>query len=449
MRKALPHQEQALEYCRQVNNPALFMEMRLGKTKVVIDWLRPLEKAKVLVVAPITTLRASWARELELEGEPKPALLLGTSKERMESFSQRRKWNLINYEGLLRVPDLLSAYRWQAIVLDESTRIKNPQAQITKLLNRYAANANQRCILTGYPDPEGPLDFFEQFRFLHGGFLGFSNFWTYRAVGFFPLARAFKWVPKPTFAPKIKAYVRKHSFVLSRKDVGLANRKIYETRSIQMPPEQKRLMKKLEEEFLLELPSGEKKQTMWAPVKYIWMARLAGGYVDETKWFEGKFQELRSLLSTELKDQQVVVWFRFNAELRHAQTHMEDMGIESACIDGTTREDDRARIRKDFMERKVQILLLQQKVGMFGLDLSTSSTAIYFSNGHSSESRVQSEDRIEHPTKKEPLLIIDLVAEDSVDEDILAALKRKKSVNLSYLREQTELRRKHAGTSGN
>lgn len=399
-----------------------------------------------MVVCPLSTAR-TWQEELAKEGIPdtEVSLLLGSSEERWQAFSARRKWNIINFEGLLSAPDLIREYHWNAVVLDESTRIRNPKAKTTRLLvDRLSSD--RRCILSGYPAPEGPLDYFEQFKFLHGQFCGFDNFWRYRNIAFTPIFQNYKWVPKHGFKDKIRNEVQRKAFVLSRKDVGLANEKIYQTRYVSMTTEQARLMKKLEEEFVLEMPNGETKTTMFVPVKLLWMARLAGGYANEKgSWFESKFEELKNLLTTELSGEQVVVWFRFNAEIEHASRTLEKARITHASINGATDEATRAEFRKSFHEGKLRVLLLQQKVGMFGLDLSCASTAIYFSNGYSSENRRQSEDRIEHPLKREQLLLIDLVTEDTVDEDIAKILQRKEKVSMYYLTQQlaTAIRRRN------
>ena len=80
--------------------------------------------------------------------------------------------------------------------------------------------------------------------------------------------------------------------------------------------------------------------------------------------------------------------------------------------------------------------MLQQKIGKFGLNLSHASTAVYFSNGFSREDRIQTEDRIEHTHKKEPLLLIDLVCRNSIDQTIVKTLTRKESVSQYYLAEK-------------
>ena len=60
-----------------------------------------------------------------------------------------------------------------------------------------------------------------------------------------------------------------------------------------------------------------------------------------------------------------------------------------------------------------------------GQDWSVADTAIYYSNEYSNDLRSQSEDRICHPKKKLPLLIIDLNTESSIDEKVRKILKDK------------------------
>jgi SNF2 family DNA or RNA helicase len=68
-----------------------------------------------------------------------------------------------------------------------------------------------------------------------------------------------------------------------------------------------------------------------------------------------------------------------------------------------------------------------------GLDFSAASTAIYYSNSLNPEDRLQSEDRIVHPAKREPLLYIDLLTRGSVDEDIHLALQDKGAESKFFL----------------
>ena len=131
-------------------------------------------------------------------------------------------------------------------------------------------------------------------------------------------------------------------------------------------------------------------------------------------------------------EEKVVVWYRFNSEMLATSDMLHAKNIEHVYLSGATEYNDRkAYIDRFAYDKNLNVILIQQKIGQFGLDLSCASTAIYYSNGFSLENRIQTEDRIESPNKHEPLLIIDLLMENSIDEYTLKALKKKKQ-NANY-----------------
>jgi hypothetical protein len=67
-----------------------------------------------------------------------------------------------------------------------------------------------------------------------------------------------------------------------------------------------------------------------------------------------------------------------------------------------------------------------------GVDLSEAEVAIVLSNYFDFEIRAQMEDRIVHPKKARPALIVDIVAESSIDEDVLQALVDKRTDSRTF-----------------
>jgi hypothetical protein len=57
------------------------------------------------------------------------------------------------------------------VILDESSKIKNPMTNRTPRLIEYTKDATYKVILTGTPWTESPLDIFAQMEFLHPGVL--------------------------------------------------------------------------------------------------------------------------------------------------------------------------------------------------------------------------------------------------------------------------------------
>ena len=64
------------------------------------------------------------------------------------------------------------------------------------------------------------------------------------------------------------------------------------------------------------------------------------------------------------------------------------------------------------------------------------NTVVYFSNGYDLEKRLQSEDRAHRIGQKKNVTYIDLIAEDTVDEKIVEALRKKINIASEVLGEE-------------
>ena len=432
-----------MAYAASRDHIALFMEMRLGKSIVSIRWAAPFTGRR-LVVAPLSTLRG-WERELVQDGRAPIVWLTGCdAKTRVgRAAGTRDGWFLINYEAL-RAWKGAHYIPWSTVILDESTRIRNSKALITKVLTRKFSDVPHRAILTGMPNPESPMDFFEQMRFISddGTFMRFSNFWAWRERLFLQIG--YDWVPKtkmpgkiPSAREAIKRAVHAESFVLSRKEAGIGSTKIYETRTVPMDPAQRRAIKDIVKHFRYDVL-----ETKSAGVQFLWQQRVAGGFSpdrENPEWISSrKVDELVTLLKTELKKEQVVIWFRFNEELGAAYHTLTESGISCVAITGASSPDRRNKRQLQFMAGKAQAMLIQIGVGRYGLDLSCADTAIYYSNSYENEARAQSEDRIIHVRKTTPVLYIDLVTEGSTDEDAVDVLREKHADAQTFMRRLLE-----------
>lgn len=433
-----PHQRKALAKIKDNPRPALFLEMRLGKTPVIIRWakIQTPETRRVLVVAPMATLD-DWEQELLREGVPSSEIvrLDGMDKRvRMEYAEGGRGWYLINYEGVRVTPNLAET-RWDALIVDESTAIRNPQAQITKVLIREYANVPCRAILSGNPAPESPMNYFSQFHFLLGQCMGFGNFWAWRNAKFKQSPYlTWEWMPKPGTRDAIKQYVHDHAVVMTRKQMKIGGRKVYERRTVDLLPHQKKLYKGVFKDFAY----GEL-ETNFATVRDLWLARISGGFSPDRNHPEliadTKIQELIGLMKGELKNESVVVWFRFNEELEAVVKALNRAKIEAIGVTGAVPREERPRIRQQFKRGDYQVICVQIKLGKMGWDLSRASTAIYYSNAYDWESRSQSEDRIIHPTKSTVSLYIDVVTRGTIEEEVVRLLREKRQSATSFMRQ--------------
>ena len=337
MREMMPHQHSALAYATPRKAIALYMEMRLGKTLVAIRWVTslPLLRRRVLVVAPLAVVN-TWREELLKEGVPPDHITLvkGSRKQRLASLSGGiQGYFLMGYEALRVTPEASTA-GFTVLICDESTKIRNPKATITRTLLQKFNGIPYKAVLSGLPAPEGPLDYYTQFQFLHGKFMGAHNYWHFRN-SYFKLY-GFDWVPKPNVLGLIKEAVHRDAFVLTRKQSGIGSRKIYEKRYVQMNAKQRKAYRQVEKEFALTVDNTTI-ETKWNPVKLSWLQRIAGGFTPPPvsgQISEAKNEELLSLLQGELKGEQVIVWYRFNDELNSTFLYLTKHGIRSHIITG-------------------------------------------------------------------------------------------------------------------
>jgi len=434
----MPHQVKALEYTKNRNRIALFMEMRLGKTMVAIRWDEMNRSKRTLVVAPLTVLRV-WEEELLKEewAEEDIVTIRGSLKKRVELAHKEARWYLVNYEALLVTPELIcEEYEFDCIILDESTKIRSPQARITKLLNQ-PSNHPRKAILSGCPAPESVLDYFEQMRFLFGRFLNCNNYWQFRARNFRQVG--YEWVPFKTTRLNLHYALDKEVFFMSRKQAGIDTKKIFEKRFVPMNAEQLKLTKQIKAGFAFETPAGDRVETKWVPVQYIWWARIAGGFSPDGRQIsDAKCAEVRQIIEQLPEGEPVVVWFRFEEELQATVKFLRRNKYDVGVHNGENQKD-----AKRFEDGELRIICAQARCGQYALNWSRSSTAIYYSNWYDGEVRIQSEDRIIHPKKRDPLLYIDLVAEGSIDEEVVSMLKMKKFNSKEFaseLKKRWELR---------
>ena len=76
------------------------------------------------------------------------------------------------------------------------------------------------------------------------------------------------------------------------------------------------------------------------------------------------------------------------------------------------------------------------QTGGYGITLTGASTMIYYSNGYDLEKRTQSEARINRIGQKRKMTYIDIIAEDTVDERIVKALRKKINIASQIMGEE-------------
>lgn len=365
-------------------------------------------------------------------------LSYGTAKQRSERLqaalataSGKRLIVTVNYESVWRsqLAPTVESVKWAAIVLDESHRIKSPGGTSSRYLARLAAKQPhaKRVLLTGTPMPHSPLDLYGQFRFLDPQVFG-TSFTRMRAHYAecdirFP-SKVKKWKNQDELTEKLDG----HCWRVKADDVLDLPEAIHETIPVELSAKVQRFYARLESEMTAEIEAGTVTAAN-ALTKLLRLQQATGGYcrVDEggivpIDGTPSKRLSLQDRLEDLHPTEPVVVFCRFRSDLDDVAAAARELGREYAEVSGERK--DLAR----WQAGDAAILGVQMQSGGVGIDCSRAAYAFYYSLGFSLGDYEQSLARLRRPGQTRCVRYYHLVCQGTVDEQVYAALRERRSV---------------------
>ena len=432
------HQRECFDLAKERPYYALFLEMGLGKTKITLDIIeyrkiiRP--GYKTLVVCP-NTLIDNWEEEAKIHSTLTCVTLTGSKQRRIKRlFENDADVYVINYEGVRILREELSKKTFNLLVLDESQKVKNPGSQQSKACYALSTNIKHKLILTGTPIMNHPLEVFGQYKILTDKVFG-TNFYRFRAryaiMGGYLNKQAIQWINIKEFKNKMfSCAVRK-----TKKECLDLPEKLYEVVKLELPPEQRAVYKELKETFISEF----KENPIIAPIvitRLMRFSQITAGFIKDV---EGEIHEFKTNPKVEwliefLKenDSKVVVFCKFHKEIDMLCEALTKANIGHVSIDGRVKK--RIELVKKFNDDvDVRVFVGEIHTSGVGINLTSASYAVFFSNDYSYGVRVQAEDRIHRIGQDKNCTYIDLVARATVDITIANTLKRKGSISYAII----------------
>ena len=464
--KPYAHQLKALEMSWNKEVFAYFMEMGTGKSKVLLDGIAMLyDKGKInaaLIIAPkgvyknwydseipthmvdhIQKKTVLWQaminqkQEKQLDTLFKPGLDLRILVMNVEAFSTKKGLNFAN--------TFLTAHS-ALVAVDESTTIKNPRAKRTKNILSIAKRSKYRRILTGSPVTKSPLDLYTQCFFLDPFLLDFSSYYAFRnryaemrTANFG--GRSVQIVAGYKNLPELAETLKSFSYRILKDECLDLPPKTYMKRVIQLTPEQKTVYQQMKKLALAEL-NGKMVTTMNVITQLMRMQQITCGHF---KADDDSIQDIKNNRITELMDVleelegKAIIWAHYRHDIDTIVKSIEDKYPRSVMTYyGDTTTEDRQKAIKEIQnpESKVRFLVGTPQTGGYGITLTGASTMIYYSNGYDLEKRQQSEARIDRIGQEKPMTYIDILAEDTIDEKIVKALRKKVNIATEIMGEK-------------
>ena len=464
--KPYKHQLTALEKSWNKENFAYFMEMGTGKTKVLIDNLAMLyDKGKVdgaLIIAPKGVVKTWYEQELPTHLADHidnvtvlwQANITKGQQEKLNSVLQNETSLhilIMNVEALSTDKGVNFARKFllshnTLMAIDESTTIKNPSAKRTKNIILIGKYAKYRRIMTGSPITKNPLDLYSQCEFLDPWLLDFTSYYAFRnryaeMKTMHIHGRSIQVVSEFKNLGELSETVKTFSDRVLKEDCLDLPPKNFTKRHIVLTHDQRKLYEQMKKAAMAVL-NGKVTTTMTVLTQLMRLHQITCGHftADDgtTQLIENnRIKELMNIL--EETDGKVIIWANYQRDVNQIIKNVVEKYGQESIVDyyGLTPQEDRQdNIRKFQNGPECRFLIGTPQTGGYGITLTKANTVVYFSNGYDLEKRLQSEDRAHRIGQKKNVTYIDLIAEDTVDEKIVEALRKKINIASEVLGEE-------------
>lgn len=472
--KPYKHQEVGLELSADKKIFALLMEMGTGKSKIVVDNLTYLVDENklnaVCIIAP-KGVHTKWMEEdfpmsmrpsMDWEGavwrsshkqsEQECGILLRSKAPVKVLCINTDVFSYPKSTGAKLAMEFVNSNE-TLLVVDESQRIKNPDSNRTKVINKLGDKASYKRILTGTPITNRVFDLYSQFNFLSNRIFGQSFFafkHTYAEImedndpTMIAIRRKLRpgqmlpVLPKkgldnqPIYKnlDKLQEIIRPYSYRVLKSECLDLPEKIYTTRYYDLEAKQEKIYTDLKKTLRAQLAS----ETVTILHKMTLMLRLqqvVSGYLpNDDKIIRSIYDRpednprIQLLLETlEDIDGQVIIWARFQEEIRQIKQALGDQAV--TYYGETKNREEQLAIYKS---GAVPYIVGNVATGGVGLNLTNAATVIYYSNDFNYGDRAQSEDRAHRIGQLKNVVYIDFEARNTIDKYIIEALRAKKDV---------------------
>lgn len=466
------HQLKTWTESRDLKSFAAFWEQGTGKTKLTIDTLGHLwtegEINGAIIVAP-NGVHRNWITD-ELPRHMSPDIPLNAFAYKSEASSS--KWHakaVADLVGTAATDLALLAISYDAwmtevgkkavwnmmrkrrclLALDESHRVKTPDAKRTRSILAGGKHAEYRRILSGTPVTLGPFDLYSQIRFLDPDFwrreLDIDSFTAFKSFygvwdkgwnanigkngGEYDILVGYQNLEE------LSQTIKKISSRVRKDDVLDLPPKVYTKRYYEMTPTQRRIYDTIEKEFMVWLDSGEMITAPLAMVRMLRLQQVLCGYIpvdgdkEPTELIERDNNPRLKALRDTMEDVngKTLIWATWTKDIDMIIESLTALGRKPVRYDGRVSADDREAAKNAIKYGDATDFVANSSMSE-GLTLNEAKTTIYYNNSYKLIDRKQTEDRNHRIGQDESVLYVDLVCAGTRDEHAIESLITKHDV---------------------
>ena len=411
-------------------------DMGLGKTVQALAAAEILASEsgveKVLVVCP-TSLKHQWAREVEKFTHRSQVVVEGTAAKRADLYAEDSFYKITNYDTIPQDLALIGRFAPDLVIVDEAQRIKNWDTLIAKSVKRI--DSPYAIVLTGTPLENRLEELVSIVQFVDRHRLGPTYRFldehqqrdeTGRVVGYQNLDDVAKTL-EPIFLRRTKSEVldelperiEKNFFVRMTSQQWDAHQENRETVA--------RIVQRWKRVGSLREP--EQRRLMIA-LQNMRMACNSTYLLDQETDHSVKPDELVALLTDlfETPKVKVVVFSQWTRTLELIVRRLDAAGIRHVFFHGGISSKRRKEFVRHFHDDADCRLFLSTDAGGVGLNLQVASVVINLDLPWNPAILDQRIGRVHRIGQTEPVQVVNMIAEGTIEEGMLHTLAFKKSL---------------------
>jgi SNF2 family DNA or RNA helicase len=332
------------------------------------------------------------------------------------------------------------------MAIDESTTIKNPNAKRTKNILKLSETAKYKRIMTGSPVTKNPLDLYSQCEFLDPWLLDYTSYYAFRnryaeMKTMHAHGRSIQVVDKFKNLGELSDTLKNFSYRVLKEDCLDLPDKIYMKRNIKLTPDQFKIYKQMKDQAIAML-NGKVTSTATVLTQLMRLHQITCGHFTAD---DGSTQPISNNRMDELMgvleetEGKAIIWAHYQYDITNIIQNVVKKYGEGSIVDyfGLTPQEERQPNIKKFQDDpRCRFMVGTPSTGGYGITLTAANTVIYYSNGYDLEKRLQSEDRAHRIGQQKPVTYVDLICDDTVDEKIVKALRKKINIASEVLGEE-------------
>ncbi|MDU0200150.1 DEAD/DEAH box helicase [Paenibacillus sp. MAH-36] len=429
-----PHSYQEYAINRVEDSPiaGLFLDMGLGKTVITLTAINNLKYDsfdidKVLIIAPKRVAEDTWSRESskwQHTQHLRISKILGTQKKRLDALKADADIYIINREN---VPWLVAqtGKKWpfDMVVIDELSSFKNSDSQRWRALRRIRPFIKRIVGLTGTPAPNSLMDLWAQLYLLDSGERLGSTLGGYRDRYFYAAAKqghvVHSWKQKRETESKIYEAISDICVSMKAEDHLEMPEKLMNYIPVVLDKESRAKYDQLERDLLLPLVDAD--TTIIANGSAVLSNKLLqmanGAIYDEDKIahviHEAKLDKLEDVIES-ANGKPVLLFYSFKHDIKRIAKRFKIKELKT--------NDDIAEWNKG----NIPLMGCHPASAGHGLNLQDGGCiVVWFGLNWSLELYEQANARLYRQGQKDNVIIHHLVAEGTMDEQVIEALDRK------------------------